>query len=108
MKVVCKKCGEHLELPYGEREVFCPICKKSLKAKELLPEFTLKDRKEQLRLMDSLIRLSNDENIFFIWINDVPDEASDEDLEFIAYDDERYNEVFDLFCELISEKGVRY
>lgn len=71
--------------------------------------FTTEQRIEQLKHMHELMTLSNDENIYMTWICcGVPDCPMEDDFEFIAEDDERYNEVFDLFVKLIAKKGCRY
>lgn len=69
----------------------------------------MKDRIEQLKHMHELMTLSNDEGIYMTWIMcGVPDCPMEDDFEFIAEDDERYNETVDLFCKLINNKGYRF
>ena len=57
--------------------------------------------------MHELMCQANDENIYMTWIYLMPDEPSEEDFEYIASDDEAYNECFDLFVKLIAKKGNR-
>lgn len=71
-------------------------------------KFTKEARINQLNLMHRLMIEANDENIYMTWILLMPDEPTDEDIEYIAEDDEAYNECFDLFVKLISKKGNRY
>ena len=71
-------------------------------------KFTKQARITQLNLMHRLMIEANDENIYMAWILLMPDEPTDEDFEDIAMDDEAYNECFDLFVELIAQKGNRY
>ena len=62
----------------------------------------------QLKAMHEVMLNANDENIYMSWITcGVPDCPSDDDYEFIAEDDETYNEVVDLFIEFVSKKGYR-
>lgn len=67
-----------------------------------------KARMSQLKAMHEVMINANDENIYMSWITcGVPDCPSDDDYEFIAEDDENYNEVVDLFIKLIQRKGYR-
>ena len=71
--------------------------------------YTTKYRKQQLKLMHDLMLNANDEMIYMRWIElGVPDCPTDDDFESIAEDTETYNEIFDLFVELITKKGNRY
>ena len=60
----------------------------------------------QLKVMHEVIRLANDENLYYRWIMYVPDEPCDCDFESIAEDNESYEEVWELFCELVAKKGI--
>lgn len=67
-----------------------------------------KARMSQLKAMHEVMINANDENIYMSWITcGVPDCPSDDDYEFIAEDDENYNEAVDLFIKLIQRKGYR-
>lgn len=67
-----------------------------------------KARMSQLKAMHEVMINANDENIYMSWITcGVPDCPSDDDYEFIAEDDENYNEAVDLFIKLIQKKGYR-
>lgn len=64
-------------------------------------------RVEQLRAMHELMKASNDEAIYAEWIEEgAPDEPDDEMLAYIAQSDERWNEIVNLFTELINDGGV--
>lgn len=62
----------------------------------------------QLNCMHRLMAEANDENIYMRWIYLIPDEPSNDDIEYIASSDELYNECFDLFVKLITKEGNRY
>ena len=63
----------------------------------------------QLKAMHELMINANDENIYMAWITTgVPDEPMEEDFEWIAEDDQAYNECFDLFVRLVAKKGNRW
>ena len=71
--------------------------------------FTTEQRIEQLKHMHELMALANNENIYMKWITlGVPDCPMEDDFEFIAEDNDRYNETVDLFCELVKRKSYRY
>ena len=72
-------------------------------------DFRIKQRIEQLKHMHELMLLANDEEIYMTWIVlGVPDCPEEDDFEFIAEDDESYNETVDLFCKLIRNKDYRF
>ena len=108
MKAYCKKCGSALEFEYGITQVYCPGCETSVQRANTIALHTRNSRIIQLRAMHTLMQYANDENIYMTWIYLVPDEPSDEDFEYIAIDDEQYNECFDLFIKLIAKNGNRY
>lgn len=55
--------------------------------------------------MDSYIRELGDEDIWEVWIaNGVPDEATEDDLRFIAEDDELWRDTCGLFGQLIKRE----
>ena len=64
-------------------------------------------RMAQLKAMHEVILNANNENIYMSWIITVPDCPQDDDFEFIAEDDDNYNEVVDLFIKLVSKKSYR-
>ena len=61
-------------------------------------ETTIKNRIEQLRIMDAFIHSVNNEELIDSWLTyGVPDEASEDDYRFIAKDDEAYKECVRIF-----------
>ena len=64
-------------------------------------------RANQLKAMHETIRMSNDENLYYRWIMYVPDGATMEDFESIAEDEEGYEEVWELFRELVMKEGIK-
>ena len=55
--------------------------------------------------MNSYIRELGDEDIWEVWIAyGVPDEATEDDLQFIADDDESWRETCSLFGQLIKKE----
>lgn len=72
-----------------------------------VPSSAMLMRMEQLELMHRLMMKAN-ENLYMRWITiGSPDDPSEDDFEFIAENDERYNECCDLFIELVSKTGFR-
>lgn len=55
--------------------------------------------------MNEYVKCMNDENAYMAWIMLVPDEATEEDLQDIADDDEMFQEVVELFNKLIKRYG---
>jgi hypothetical protein len=55
--------------------------------------------------MNEYVKCMNDENAYMAWIMIVPDEATEEDLQDIANDDEIFQEVVELFNKLIKRYG---
>jgi hypothetical protein len=104
----CKECGHHIEFKYGEEFGYCPICDKKLTRKETIADHTLDARMSQLKAFHDLMCEANDEYIYMAWINLMPDCPSNEDIKYIALNDESYNECFDLFVKLIAKNGNRY
>lgn len=73
-----------------------------------VPSSAIFMRMEQLELMHCLMMKANDENLYMRWVTiGPPDDPSEDDFEFIAEDDERYNECCDLFIKLVSKAGFR-
>lgn len=60
-------------------------------------------RLEQLELMHQLMTLSNNEELYAEWIEWVPDEPSQSDLQSIVSDTPLWNEVCEVFQKLVSE-----
>lgn len=108
MKCYCKECGTELNFEYDITQTYCSGCKTSVQRVNTIAEHTRDARITQLKAMHTLMCEANDEYIYGTWIYLVPDCPSDEDFEYIALDDEQYNECFDLFVKLISKKGNRY
>lgn len=67
--------------------------------------FILKSRIESLKAMHTLMMNGNDERIYMTWIYTMPDEPQEDDFEWFAEDDERFKEIYELFCRLIQNKG---
>lgn len=55
--------------------------------------------------MNEYVKYMNDENAYMSWIMLVPDEATEEDLQDIAEDDEMFQEVVELFNRLVKKYG---
>jgi predicted RNA-binding Zn-ribbon protein involved in translation (DUF1610 family) len=108
MKAYCKKCGSELNFEYGVTQTYCPGCKTSVQRVNTIADHTRNSRIRQLMAMHDLMCEANDEGIYMTWIYLMPDEPSEEDFEYIAIDDEQYNECFDLFVKLIAKNGNRY
>ena len=69
---------------------------------------TIEMRVAQLKAMHEVMVNANNENIYMSWVTcGVPDCPQDDDYEFIAEDNERYNETVDLFVKLVSKKSYR-
>lgn len=72
-----------------------------------MDELKIRMRAVQLEAMHTVILAANDENIYMRWILIVPDCPDREDFESIAETDEDYNEVCDLFIDLVKKEGYR-
>lgn len=74
-----------------------------------MSKYVREARITQLKAMHKLMCNANDEDIYMTWImTGVPDEPMEEDFEWIAEDDQAYEECFDLFVKLIARKGNRW
>ena len=62
-------------------------------------------RYEAIKSMNTIIKLMNDEEAYFDWINYVPDEASLSDLMDIAEDEELYKDCEELFFNICKTYG---
>ena len=72
-------------------------------------KYTKEARVTQLKAMHELMCNANDEGIYMTWITTgVPDCPTEDDFEWIAEDDQAYDECFDLFVKLIARKGNRW
>ena len=72
-------------------------------------KYTKEARVAQLKAMHELMCDANDEGIYMAWITTgVPDCPTEEDFEWIAEDNQAYDECFDLFVKLIARKGNRW
>ena len=72
-------------------------------------DYVKETRITQLKAMHELMMSANDEELYMTWIIlGVPDCPSEDDFEYIAEDNESYNECFDLFAGLIADKGFRW
>ena len=60
----------------------------------------IESRIELLKKLNEIMMCMNDEDCYFTWILIVPDEATDDDFQSIALDEESFNEVLDLFEKL--------
>ena len=70
---------------------------------------TLEVRIKQLKLMHELMTLTNDEGIYMTWVTlGVPDCPMEDDFEYIAEDDDSYNEICELFAKLIADEDYRW
>lgn len=113
----CRHCGHEVKeitsedatLAYIQGRLFrCECMDRSLSYKEVIAGYTRDSRVAQLKAMHQLMLEANDESIYMTWICHVPDCPDEEDFEYIAMDDEEYNECFDLFVKLIAKNGNRY
>ena len=60
----------------------------------------IESRIELLKKLNEIMMCMNDEDCYFTWVLIVPDEATDDDFQSIALDEESFNEVLDLFEKL--------
>lgn len=67
----------------------------------------MEERIEQLKGMHTIIKNCNDEDLYYCWIQEIPDEPSESDFISIAEDDKTYNEVWECFLKLITKKGIK-
>lgn len=68
----------------------------------------IQERVEILKAMHTLMQHASNENIYWHWVTlGPPDEPDDDDFEYIAEDNENYNEVIDLFVRLVSDPDWR-
>ena len=105
----CKECGSVVQFTYKQKITICPSCGKELTYKDVMPGWARDTRINQLKAMHTLMCSANDEEITMAWLSfGVPDCPSEEDYIDIALDDENYNEIFDLFVELIKNEDVRW
>lgn len=74
----------------------------------MISKYTIEGRMEQIKLMHELMLSANDENIYMTWIFVMPDEPDEDDFAWFAEDDERYEELCDLFKRLVVKDGLYY
>lgn len=109
MPYLCRDCGNKVKINLMTNTAHCYYCNKELTKKETISSWNLKARVNQLKAMHELMCNSNDEEIYYSWIvTGVPDEPSEEDFEYIAMDDDSYNECWDLFVKLVKYNGNRW
>lgn len=107
-KYYCRNCGAEIEVEYGIHNYICHNCNKTSTYKDLMRSWMLDARISQLKAMHNLMCEVNDERIYISWTYTVPDCPTEDDFIDIAMDDEEYNEVFDLFINLIQHEGNRW
>lgn len=74
----------------------------------LAPDWKQRERVRRLKLMHELMCTANDENLYMEWVCvGIPDAPTDDDFEFIAEDDELFDDTVDLFGKCISDYGWR-
>lgn len=108
MSYLCKHCGNKINFGYEEKTAYCTGCAKEITYKDTIARWTFNARVAQLAAMHELISNANDETIYMSWIYLMPDGATEEDFRDIAFDDDLYNECWDLFTELVKRKGNRW
>ena len=59
-------------------------------------------RLNNVRLMHETMLDMNNENCYFSWIYEMPDEPMEEDFEWFAEDEERYMELYNYFIKLVK------
>ena len=63
----------------------------------------IKHRAAIVRSMNTLVlALNNEEPLFHVWLYIVPDEATEDDFEQIAEDEELFTETVDAFTEIMN------
>ena len=108
MSYLCRDCGSKVKINENNT-AHCGYCDKDLTPKEAIASWTFEARVAQLKAMHELMRNANDEEIYMSWIvMGVPDEPDAEDFEYIAMNDELYNDSFDTFIRLIHYEGNRW
>ena len=108
MSYLCRNCGNKINFGCEEKTVRCTGCSKEIARKDTIASWTLEARMAQLKAMHELMCNANDEGLYMSWIYLMPDGATEEDFRDIAFDDEMYNECFDLFVDLVKYKGNRW
>jgi hypothetical protein len=109
MSYICRNCGNKINFECGEETIYCTGCQSEIsRPKDVIHTTTFTTRVEQIKAMHEIMCNANDENIYMSWIYVMPDCATQEDFEYIAADDESYNECFDLFVKLIADEGNRW
>ena len=107
MNYICRHCGEKVDI-VADTTAHCRECNKELQSSEIISPWNLDARMKQLTAMHEMMCQANDEMIYMSWITFMPDGATEEDIKYIALDDEEYNECFDFFIKLIKKEGNRW
>ena len=110
MARICKHCFLRIEYNNGTTSVWCPSCKLDIDyVNDTISEHQYNARMAQLKAMHELMCNANNELIYMSWITTgVPDCPSEDDFQYIATDDDSYNECFDLFVRLIRKEDNRW
>lgn len=108
MAYLCRTCGQEVEINPSENSAYCANCKKEMAPKETISSWKLEARMAQLKAMHEMMSNANYTYIYGSWIYLMPDGATEEDFKDIAFDDDLYNECFDLFVRLIKKDGNRW
>ena len=108
MERLCRDCGNKINFKYGKETIYCTACEKEITYNDTIAPWTFEIRMAQLKAMHELMCNANDEELYMSWICLMPDGATEEDFKDIAFDDDLYNECFDLFVDLIKYKGNRW
>ncbi len=69
----------------------------------------LKGRIEIVKAMNTIVTCMNDEDAYFRWIYIVPDQATEDDFEFIAEDEEEFESTvraFGIICKEYLDSGL--
>lgn len=64
------------------------------------------ERFRMMTAMHTIVCNLNDESAYMVWIHLVPDAAEDEDLMYIAYENDLFEEAVNLFRRLFSKYGM--
>lgn len=68
--------------------------------------YVIKSRVKLLQTLHEIMMNMNDEDCYFTWILEVPDEADENDFAWIASNDDEFNYVLDLFERLFHQFRV--
>ena len=65
----------------------------------------LEERITNLKRMHNVMTRMNDEEVYMVWIDYMPDEPSEDDIRDIAEDDEQYDDIVRMFVKLVYKYG---